>query len=63
MLLPISSSIHLVVVHAWIQRIGTLSRGQDKLAVLLGLVQFYAFSALVWVLRRKFYGKDALDET
>jgi len=59
MSLVISSAIHLFVVHAWIQRAGNLSRGQGKLAVLLGFVLFFAVYAFVWVLRRNFYGEDA----
>jgi hypothetical protein len=56
-----SSAIHLFVVHAWVQRVGDLSRGQGKLAVLLGFVMFFAVYGLVWVLRRTFYGEDARD--
>jgi hypothetical protein len=63
MLLVISSSIHVVIIHAWIQRMGSLSLRQGALAILLGLVQFYTFNALVWLLRRKFYGVQAFDDT
>jgi len=62
-LLAISSSIHVVIVHAWTQRVGNLSRNQGKLAALLGFGLFYTFNALIWVLRRKFYGNEALDDT
>jgi len=62
MSLVISSAIHLFIVHAWIQRVGHLSRGQGKLAVLLGFVLFFAVYAFVWVLRRNFYGEDARDK-
>ena len=63
MSLAISSAIHLVVVHAWIQRVGNLSSGRGKLAVLLGFVLFFAVYAFVWVLRRNFYGEEAHNNT
>jgi hypothetical protein len=63
MSLVVSSAIHLVVVHAWIQRVTNLSSGQGKLAVLLGFVLFFAVYAVVWVLRRNFYGEEARDNT
>lgn len=63
MSLVISSAIHLFLVHAWIQQVGNFSRGQGKLAVLLGFVLFFAVYAFVWVLRRNFYGEDARDDT
>jgi hypothetical protein len=63
MSLILSSAIHIVVVHAWVQRVGNLSRGQGKLAILLGFVLFIAVYGLVWVLGRNFYGKEAQDHT
>ena len=63
MSLVISSAIHLVIVHAWIQRVGNFSRGQGKLAVLLGFVLFFAVYGIVWVLRRNFYGEELRDNT
>lgn len=63
MSLIIASAIHLLVVHAWIQREGNFSRGQGKLAVLVGFVLFAAVYALVWLLRRKFYGEERRDNT
>jgi hypothetical protein len=63
MSLVIASAIHLLVVHAWIQREGNFSRGQGKLAVLVGFVLFVAVYALVWLLRRKFYGEEGRDNT
>jgi len=60
MSLILSSAIHMVVVHAWIQRVGDLSRGQGKLAILLGLVLFFVIYGFIWLLRRNFYG-DAPD--
>jgi hypothetical protein len=58
-----SSVIHLFVVHAWIQRVGNLSRGQGKLAILLGFVLFFAVYGFVWLLRRNFYGTEARGHT
>lgn len=58
MSLAISSAIHLVVVHAWTQRVGNFSRGQGKLAILLGFVLFFAVYGVVWMLRRNFYGEE-----
>ena len=58
MSLLISSAIHLVVVHAWMQRVGNFSRGQGKLAILLGFVLFFAVYGIVWMLRRNFYGEE-----
>jgi len=61
MSLLLSSVIHIFVVHAWIQRVGNLSRGQGKLAILLGFVLFFAVYGFVWLLRRNFYGTEAND--
>jgi hypothetical protein len=58
MSLVISSTIHLVAVHAWIQRVGNLGRGQGKLAVLLGFVLFFVVYGFVWLLRRNLYGNE-----
>ena len=55
--LVISSAIHLVVVHAWLRHAGRFSRGNGKLAILLGFVLFFAVYGMVWVLRRNFYGE------
>jgi hypothetical protein len=63
MSLLLSSAIHIFVVHAWIQRVGNLSRGQGKLAILLGFVLFFAVYGFVWLLRRNFYGTEAGDHT
>ena len=62
MSLLLSSAIHLFVVHAWIQRVRTLSGGQGKLAVLLGLVLFFCVYGFVWLLRRNFYGTEANEQ-
>ena len=63
MSLVLSSAIHIFVVHAWIQRVGHLSRGQGKLAILLGLVLFFVVYGFVSLLRRNFYGTEATDDT
>lgn len=63
MSLVISSAIHVLVVHAWIQPVGSLSRGEGKLAILLGCVLFFAIYGFVWLLRRNLYGEEAPDRT
>jgi hypothetical protein len=63
MSLVVSSAVHMFVVHAWIQRVGNLSSGQGKIAILLGLVLFFAVYGFVWLLRRNFYGTEARDHT
>ncbi len=63
MSLVLSSAIHTLVVHAWIQSVGKLSRGQGKLAILLGLVLFFTIYGFVWLLRRNLYGEEAPDRT
>ena len=57
--LLLSSAIHVVVVHAWVQSAGNLSRGQGKLAILLGFVLFLAVYGLLRVLQGNFYGDEA----
>lgn len=57
--LLLSSATHVLVVHAWVQRIGSLNRGSGKLAVLLGFVLLFGVYGLVRVLRRNLYGEDA----
>lgn len=61
--LTVSSIIHLLAVHAWIQRVGNLGRGQGKLAVLLGFVLFFVVYGFVWLLRRNLYGGEEVDST
>jgi hypothetical protein len=63
MSLVLSSAIHLFAVHAWIQRVGTLSRGQEELAIWLGFVLFFPFYGFVSLVRRNFYGTEARDHT
>ena len=59
MSLIFSSAIHVVVVHAWLQRVGKFSRGQGDLAILLGFVLFGIVYGIVWVVRRNFYGEES----
>ncbi len=59
MSLILSSAIHFFIVHAWIQRVRNFSRGQGKLAILLGLVLFFAVYGFVGLLRRNFDGTEA----
>lgn len=61
--LVMSSSIHMFVVHAWIERVGNLSRGQGKLAMLLGCVLFFVIYGFVGILGRNLYGEEAPDRT
>ena len=61
--LVFSSAIHVVAVHVWIQRSGNLSRGQGKLAILLGFALFGAVYGLFWVFRRNFYGEELREHT
>jgi TRAP-type uncharacterized transport system fused permease subunit len=63
MSLVISSAAHLVVVHAWLQRVGKFSHGQGRLAILLGFVLFFAVYGIVWMLRRNFYGEELRHNT
>ena len=58
MSLVISSAIHLVIVHAWMQRVGNFGRGQGKLAILLGFVLFFGVYGIVWMLRRNSYSEE-----
>jgi hypothetical protein len=57
--LILSSAIHLFVVHVWIQRVGNPSRGQRRLAILLGFVLFFAVYGLGRLLRRNFYATES----
>jgi hypothetical protein len=64
--LLLSSSIHLVLVHAWIVRFGPLEgpghRRDGKLAVLLGIVLFFVVYGCGWLLRQVFYGSDPIEQ-
>lgn len=59
MSLAISSAIHLIAVHAWIQRVGKISGSVGRLAILLGFALFFAIYGLVWVARRNLYGGES----
>jgi hypothetical protein len=63
--LTISSTAHLLIVHAWIARVGTLQGSgdrSDRLAIFLGLVLFFAVCACRFILRRKLFGERAGSE-
>jgi len=59
--LVVSSSVHLAVAHAMIQREGTPGRDQSELAIVLGLVLFFVLYFLFWVLRQKFFREEEPD--
>jgi hypothetical protein len=61
--LVLSTAIHIFIVHAWIQRVGNLSRGDGDVAILLGFVLFFAVYGFVWLLQRNLYGEDARQHT
>jgi len=58
--LVISTAIQLVVVHEWMRRVSNLSRGEGKLASLLGCVLFLAVYGLVRLMRRIFDNEEAM---
>jgi hypothetical protein len=57
--LLISSTIHLVVVHAFTQRLGDLNHSQGRGASVLGLLLFLAVYGSIWLLQRMLYGRKA----
>lgn len=59
--LILSASIQLAVVHAWVQRTGQLNRNAGKLATLFGFVLFFAIYGGVKLLRRNFYGEGSSE--
>lgn len=52
--LILSSAAQLIIVHAFTQRVGELSRGAGKGATLLGFILFIAAYGGIRLLRRKF---------
>lgn len=60
MALILSSTMQLVVAHAWVQRSGELSRGAGRLAAFLGFVLFFAIYGCIRLLRRNVYGEGSL---
>jgi len=56
MSLVMSSVIHLVVIHAWKQRVP--NRGEARVAVILGFVLFLAVYGLVRLVQRMFRGEE-----
>ena len=61
MSLASSSTFHILAVHAWVQRSGSLSKGQGKLAFLFGVALFFAIFGFVWLLRKNFYGEETRE--
>jgi len=61
--LVLSSGVHVVIVHSWVQRVGRLSRGQGKLAVLLGFGLFIAVYGLFILLQWNLYPEEAHDHS
>ena len=61
MSLGISSTIQLVVVHAWTRRFPSLSRGAFKGAAVLGFVLFLVVYGVVRFLQRMLHGKKGPD--
>jgi hypothetical protein len=59
--LILSASIQLAVVHAWVQRMGRLTRNAGKLATLFGFVLFFAIYGCLRLLRRNFYGEESTE--
>ena len=61
MALILSSATQLVVVHAWVQRAGKLSRGAGKLATVFGFLLFFVIYGCIKLLRRNFYGEGTSE--
>jgi hypothetical protein len=59
--LILASAIQLAVAHAWVQRVGELSRGAGKLATFLGFILFFAIYGCIRLLRRNFYGEGSSE--
>lgn len=59
--LILASVIQLVVVHAWVQRVGELGRGAGKLAMFLGFLLFIAIYGCIRIMRRNFYGEASSE--
>jgi hypothetical protein len=58
--LLISSAVHLVVVHALTQRVGSLSRGAGKGSAVLGFLLFLAVFGFLRLLQRVFNSEEIL---
>lgn len=56
--LGVSSSIHLIVVHAWTRQTPDLGRAQARIAFFLGFVLFLIVYGAVRLLRRVFHGGE-----
>ena len=59
----VSSAIHLILVHAWRQRVGDLSRNQGEMAFFAGFLLFGLVFGLVSLLRRNFYGAETTENS
>lgn len=59
--LCISSAIHVMLVHLWVKRVGTLwgHRPQGQFAILLGIILFFVVYGCGFQLHRRFYGGEA----
>ncbi len=59
--LGISSAIHVLLIHIWITRVGTLwgHRPQGQFAILLGIILFFVVYGCGFQLRRTLYGREA----
>jgi hypothetical protein len=57
--LLISSAIHLVIVHAFTQRLGFRDHSLGRGAIFLGFLLFLAVYGSVGLLRRMLYGREA----
>lgn len=63
MSLLISSTLHAVLLHRWVIRGGTLGGRQvGQVAVLLGIILFFVVYGCGFVLRRKLYGEEAIQD-
>jgi len=56
--LGVSSTIHLIVVHAWTRQTPDLSRAEAKIAFFIGFVLFLVVYGAVRLLRRVFHGGE-----
>lgn len=57
--LILSSSIQLLVMHAWVQRTGELNRNAGKSGTFLGFVLFVALYGCIRLLRTKWAAFEA----
>lgn len=60
--LVVSCAIQLAVAHAWVERVGRLTRGTGKLAALLGFALFVAIYKGIKLLGRSLYGEESFKD-